>query len=80
MVPAARPGRRVSDQGQQGYRLSYGGIGLVKAPEAQVSVKKKIFQRGKASYKAKSSDWRFAKAACAVLHPKFKKQPLVGRS
>jgi hypothetical protein len=46
----------LSDQGRQGYRLSYDGIGFVKVSEAQVSVKEKFFQGGKASYKAKSSD------------------------
>jgi hypothetical protein len=30
-------------------------------------VKEKFFQRGRASYKAKSSDWGFARAASAVL-------------
>jgi hypothetical protein len=30
-------------------------------------VKEKFFQRGKASYKVKSSDWRFARVAGAVL-------------
>jgi hypothetical protein len=30
-------------------------------------VKEKFFLRGKASYKAKSSDWRFARVARAVL-------------
>jgi hypothetical protein len=39
-----------SGQGQQGYRLSSDGMGLVKVPEAQVSVKEKFFLRGKASY------------------------------
>ena len=45
-----------SDQGRQGYRLSYDGIGFVKVSEAQVSVKEMFFQRGKACYKVKSSD------------------------
>jgi hypothetical protein len=36
------------DQGRQGYRLSCDGIGPVKAPGAQVSVKEKFFLRGKA--------------------------------
>jgi hypothetical protein len=45
-----------SDQGRQGYRLSYDGIGFVKVSEAQVSVKEMFFQRGKASYKVRSSD------------------------
>jgi hypothetical protein len=43
------------------------GIGFVKVPEAQVSVKEKFFQRGKASYKVKYSDGRFARVANAVL-------------
>jgi hypothetical protein len=34
---------------------------------AAVPVKEKFFLRGKASYKAKSSDWRIARAANAVL-------------
>jgi hypothetical protein len=37
-------------------RLVSDGIGLVKASEAQVSVKEKFFLRAKASYKAKSPD------------------------
>jgi hypothetical protein len=37
-------------------RLISDGMGLVKVPEAQVSVKEKFSLRGKASYKAKSSD------------------------
>jgi hypothetical protein len=37
-------------------RLISDGMGLVNASEAQVSVKEKLFLRGKASYKAKSSD------------------------
>jgi hypothetical protein len=48
-------------------RLISDGIGLVKVPEAQVPVKEKFFLRGKASYEAKSSDGRFARAAIAVL-------------
>jgi hypothetical protein len=42
-------------------------MGFVKLPGAQVSVKEKFFPRGKAFCKAKSSDWRFARAAIAVL-------------
>jgi hypothetical protein len=37
-------------------RLISAGIGPVKVPEAEVSVKEKFFLRGKASYKVKSSD------------------------
>jgi hypothetical protein len=33
----------------------------------KVSVKEKFFLQAKASYKAKSSDWRFVRAARAVL-------------
>jgi hypothetical protein len=43
------------------------GIGFVGVSEAQVSVKEKFFQRGRVSYKARSSDGRFARAASAVL-------------
>jgi hypothetical protein len=39
----------------------------VKVPGAQVSVKEKFSPRGEAPYKAKSSDWRLARAAKAVL-------------
>jgi hypothetical protein len=42
-------------------------MGFVKVSEAQVPVKEKFFLRGKASYKAKSSDGSFAGAAIAVL-------------
>jgi hypothetical protein len=52
-----------SNQGRQGYQLSPDGIGFVKVSEAQVSVKEKFFLRRKASYKAKSSDWRFSRAS-----------------
>jgi hypothetical protein len=44
-------------------RLISDGIESVEVSGAQVSVKEKFFQRGKASYKAKSSDGRFAGAA-----------------
>jgi hypothetical protein len=43
-------------------RLISGGIGCVKVHGAQASVKEKFFPRGKASYKAKASDWRLARA------------------
>jgi hypothetical protein len=38
--------------------LLFDGIGFVKASEALVPVKEKVFLRGKALYKAKSSDGR----------------------
>jgi hypothetical protein len=44
-------------QGRYGQPINIcDGIGFVKVSEAQVSVKEKFFLRGKASYKAKSSD------------------------
>jgi hypothetical protein len=56
-----------SDQGRWGYRISSDGIGPIRVPEAQVPVKGKFFLRGKSSYKARSSDWRFARAADGVF-------------
>jgi hypothetical protein len=43
-------------QGRQGYRLSFDGMGFIKVPGAQVSVKEKFFPRVKAFCRVKSSD------------------------